>query len=79
MSKTYLKVSKSLSLVAGAASVPMPNGSFLHAVYAAGNTNNLITLDDEFIFFGSNQPIQFTVPVPISSIKSSSNVTIIYT
>jgi hypothetical protein len=79
MHKTYLKTSKSLSLVGGAASVTLPNGSFLHAVYASGNTNSLVTLDDKFIFFGSAQPIQFTVPVPVSLIKSSSNVTIIYT
>lgn len=78
MSKDYIKVVKNLSVAANT-TVELPNGSFLHGIYAQTNANVLATLDDVYtIFFGSNQPPQFTVPVPIKSYKSSVVTTIIY-
>jgi hypothetical protein len=78
MEKNYIKTVKNLSVAANT-TVALPNGSFLHGIYAQANTNVLITLDNVYtIFFGSNQPPQFTVPVPIKSYKSSVVTTIIY-
>lgn len=78
MATNYLCPAKSLSVAANT-TISLPNGSFLHAIYAQGNTNTLITLNEIYtIFFGSGQPPQFQIPVPITSFRSSVATTIIY-
>ncbi len=78
MGKDYIKTVKNLSVAANT-TIVLPAGSFLHGIYSQANANVLITLNDVYtIFFGSNQPPQFTVPVPIGSYKSSVITTIIY-
>lgn len=78
MATNYLCPAKSLSVAANT-TISLPNGSFLLGIYAPSNVNTLITLNGIYtIFFGSGQPCQFTVPVPISSFRSSAATTIIY-
>jgi|LakMenEpi03Aug12_release.lakeMendotaPanAssembly.Ray.scaffolds.fasta_scaffold4081006_1 hypothetical protein len=78
MGKNYIKAVKNLSVTANT-TIELPAGSFLHGIYAQINSNVLVTLDGVYtIFFGSNQPSEFTIPVSIKTYKSSVATTIIY-